>query len=111
MTTKSTEQYRVKCAEIEGYKHIIEASGRVVGYMYNEKTSVLSDIYIPAYDTDADIDRVVRLLDAKQIVKYATELNEGFTISDIDDVADILQETPEQKRMALMRTLIKEDRE
>ena len=103
--TDRNDAFRRKCAEIDGsYKTNIP----VKEYYYDDQQIVtrcsrLDEL--PTYDNDAEIDPVVRLLDGKQF-----ELYYACLIVEVVDCSLILKATSAQKREALMRVLIGDEK-
>ena len=105
---KRYDQYRRKCAKIHGtfktdipvMEHYYGGNDQQIGVRESRMDE------LPTYLDDASIDAVVRKLDGKQVSSYVSELNDGFSISDIEDAVEMFRATPEQKSEALCRTLM-----
>lgn len=93
---KRYDEYRRKCAEIDGWTvKEIWSTALPVKCFRSE---------VPSYLDDASIDAVVRKLDYNQLILYS------FSLEDITGNQGLwlLRATPEQKAEALCRTLIGE---
>lgn len=107
-TDKRYDEYRMKCADVDGILKIYTADDGVLrgNYKPDDLRYFQIDIRVPTYLDDASIDAVVRKLDDKKLKVYWTELLKIILPSGLGNIQEILKATPEQKAEALARTLI-----
>ena len=100
MKTKDEQhlEYRIKCAEIDGYKNLHTNKIGWCVEMINEPHEYK---HTPDYLDDASIDAVVRKLRESQLQAYWENLERVCK----KNCCELLRATPEQKAEAMRRTL------